>query len=144
MGITGRLDAIQAAVLNVKLDIFEDEIAARQRVAQRYDAAIAAAGIAVRTPPVPPGLVSAWAQYTLVAESAEARAAFQAKLAEREVPTMIYYPKGLHEQLAFASLGHQRGDFPVTEAMADRVFSLPMHPYLSDDQIDHIVAALVA
>ena len=144
MGITGRLDAIQAAVLNVKLDIFEDEIAARQRVAQRYDAAIAAAGIAVRTPPVPAGLVSAWAQYTLVAQSAEARAAFQAKLAEREVPTMIYYPKGLHEQLAFASLGHKRGDFPVTEAMADRVFSLPMHPYLSDDQIDQIVAALAA
>ncbi len=144
MGITGRLDAIQAAVLNVKLDIFEDEIAARQRVAQRYDVAIAAAGIAVRTPPVPAGLVSAWAQYTLVAESAEARAAFQAKLAERGVPTMIYYPKGLHEQLAFAGLGHQRGDFPVTEAMADRVFSLPMHPYLSDDQIDLIVAALAA
>jgi UDP-2-acetamido-2-deoxy-ribo-hexuluronate aminotransferase len=144
MGITGRLDAVQAAVLDVKLDIFDDEIEQRQRVAARYDAQIAAAGLPLRTPPVPAGMVSAWAQYTLVAESAEHRAACQKQLADAGVPTMIYYPKGLHEQLAFSGLGYRRGDFPVSEAMADRVFSLPMHPYLEDAEIDRIVAALAA
>ncbi len=142
MGITGRLDAVQAAVLNVKLDIFDDEIAARQRVSAHYDKAIADAGIPVRTPPIPAGMISAWAQYTVVAASKEDRAAFQARLSAAGVPTMIYYPKGLHEQLAFANLGYQRGDFPVTEAMADTVFSLPMHPYLEAEQIDAIVAAM--
>ncbi|MDP3674460.1 MAG: DegT/DnrJ/EryC1/StrS family aminotransferase [Novosphingobium sp.] len=142
MGITGRLDAVQAAVLNVKLDIFEDEIAARQRVAARYDAQIVATGLPLITPPIPQGVISAWAQYTLVAESPDARTAYQARLAEHGVPTMVYYPKGLHEQLAFADLGYARGDFPVTEAMGDRVFSLPMHPYLDDATIDSIVASL--
>jgi UDP-2-acetamido-2-deoxy-ribo-hexuluronate aminotransferase len=142
MGITGRLDAVQAAVLNVKLDIFEDEIAARQRVAARYDEQIAAAGLPLVTPPIPSGVISAWAQYTVVADDNMARSAHQAKLAAADIPTMIYYPKGLHEQLAFADLGYRRGDFPVSEAMADRVFSLPMHPYLEDAQIDAIVAAL--
>lgn len=142
MGITGRLDAMQAAVLEVKLDIFEDELAARQRVASRYAAQIAAADLPLTVPVIPEGVTSAWAQYTVVAQSSADRAALQARLKDAGVPTMIYYPKGLHEQLAFADLGYTRGDFPVTEAMADRVFSLPMHPYLEDAQIDAIVAAL--
>ncbi len=142
LGITGRLDAIQAAVLNVKLDIFDDEMAARQRIAARYDAALAAASVPLRRPAIPAGLTSAWAQYTVVAESSEARSVFEGRLADAGVPTMIYYPKGLHEQQAFAGLGYVHGDFPVTEAMADRVLSLPMHPYLEDAQIDQIVAAL--
>jgi dTDP-4-amino-4,6-dideoxygalactose transaminase len=78
----------------------------------------------------------------VVAGDSIARSAHQAKLAAAGIPTMIYYPKGLHEQLAFADLGYRRGDFPVSEAMADRVLSLPMHPYLEDTQIDAIVAAL--
>ena len=111
-------------------------------MAARYDAQIMATGLPLVTPTVPSGVISAWAQYTLVAESPEARTACQAKLAERGVPTMVYYPKGLHEQLAFAELGYVRGDFPVTEAMGDRVFSLPMHPYLEDATIDAVIAAL--
>ena len=142
IGITGRLDAIQAAVLNTKLDIFEDEITARQRVAAHYTQRIAEAGLALIVPTVPDGMVSAWAQYTVVAENSAARTLFQQKLNARGVPTMIYYPKTLHEQKAFAPLGYMRGDFPVSEAMADRVFSLPMHPYLEDAQIDAIVEAL--
>ena len=113
MGITGRLDAMQAAVLEVKLDIFEDELAARQRVAARYAAQIADAALPLVIPQVPEGMTSAWAQYTVQAIDAAARAALQAKLAEAGVPTMIYYPKGLHEQLAFANLGYSHGDFPV-------------------------------
>ncbi|MDL2351266.1 MAG: DegT/DnrJ/EryC1/StrS family aminotransferase [Pseudomonadota bacterium] len=142
MGITGRLDAMQAAVLEVKLDIFEDELAARQRVAARYAAQIADAALPLVIPQVPEGMTSAWAQYTVQAIDAAARAALQAKLAEAGVPTMIYYPKGLHEQLAFANLGYSHGDFPVSEDAADRVFSLPMHPYLEDTTIDRIVAAM--
>lgn len=142
IGITGRLDAIQAAVLNTKLDIFEDEITARQRVAAHYTQRIAEAGLALIVPTVPDGMVSAWAQYTVVAENSAARTLFQQKLNARGVPTMIYYPKTLHEQKAFAPLGYMRGDFPVSEAMADRVFSLPMHPYLEDAQIDAIVEAM--
>ena len=142
IGITGRLDAIQAAVLNTKLDIFEDEITARQRVAARYTQRIAEAGLALIVPTVPDGMVSAWAQYTVVAENSAARTLFTQKLNARGVPTMIYYPKALHEQKAFEPLGYMRGDFPVSEAMADRVFSLPMHPYLEDAQIDAIVEAL--
>ena len=142
MGITGRLDAMQAAVLEVKLDIFEDELAARQRVAARYAAQIADAALPLVIPHVPEGMTSAWAQYTVQAIDAAARAALQAKLAEAGVPTMIYYPKGLHEQLAFANLGYSHGDFPVSEDAADRVFSLPMHPYLEDTTIDRIVAAM--
>ncbi len=142
MGITGRLDAVQAAVLNSKLNIFEDEIDARQRVAAHYDRCITQAGLPLLVPPVPAGVISAWAQYTLVSENEAARAAMQQKLSAAGIPTMIYYPKGLHEQKAFAALGYLRGDFPVTEAMAERVFSLPMHPYLENGQIEQIVAAM--
>ncbi|MEP7221514.1 MAG: DegT/DnrJ/EryC1/StrS family aminotransferase [Novosphingobium sp.] len=142
LGLTGRLDAMQAAVLEVKLDIFDDEIAARQRVADRYTQALTASGVGVTAPQVPAGFASAWAQYTVIAPDSAVRAAYQAKLSEAGVPTMIYYPKGLHEQLAFSNLGYQHGDFAVTETLADRVFSLPMHPYLMDDQIDMIVATM--
>lgn len=142
LGITGRLDTVQAAVLDVKLDIFADELEQRQRVAARYDANIAAAGLALRTPSIPAGTVSAWAQYTVVAQDAAHRTQCQQQLAESGIPTMVYYPKGLHEQQAFASLGYVRGDFPVSEMMADRVFSLPMHPYLEDVEIDRIVASM--
>ena len=144
IGITGRLDAIQAAVLLTKLDIFEDEIAARQRVAARYHQRIAESGLAVSVPTVADGVTSAWAQYTLLAKDSAARTDIRKKLNSQGVPTMIYYPKALHEQPAFAPLGYQRGDFPVSEAMADCVFSLPMHPYLEEAQIDMIVAAMAA
>lgn len=142
IGITGRLDAIQAAVLNVKLDIFEDELAERQRVATLYNQLIAQSGLALTVPSVPDGVISAWAQYTLVAENDVARSVIQKRLNARGVPTMIYYPKALHEQKAFDPLGYRRGDFPVSEAMANRVFSLPMHPYLDAAQIEQIVAAM--
>lgn len=144
LGITGRLDAVQAAILNVKLDIFEDEIEQRQRVAKRYSEKIAAAGLPLKTPYVAPGMLSAWAQYTLISDSVEARQHFQAKLAAEQIPTMIYYPKSLHVQKAFDWLGYQLGDMPVSEMLADRVFSLPMHPYLEDAEIDRIVEVMAA
>ena len=143
LGITGRLDAVQAAVLQVKLDIFDDEMASRQRVAARYSAAIAANAIPLKVPVIPQGHSSAWAQYTLVAENAEARARFQSRLSEQGIPTMVYYPKALHEQPVFDYLGYAAADFPVSHDLADRVFSVPMHPYLADAQIDAITDALI-
>jgi UDP-2-acetamido-2-deoxy-ribo-hexuluronate aminotransferase len=143
-GITGRLDAVQAAVLLTKLDIFDDEMAERQRVAQGYAAALAAEGVDVIAPVIPDHHLSAWAQYTVVARDTAARSEFQARLSAAGIPTMIYYPKSLHEQKAFAYLGYERGDFAVSEDMADRVFSLPMHPYLADAQISEIVSAMKA
>jgi UDP-2-acetamido-2-deoxy-ribo-hexuluronate aminotransferase len=142
MGITGRLDAVQAAVLHKKLDIFDDEMAHRQRVANGYAAALASEGIDVIAPAIPEHHVSAWAQYTVTARDAAARTDFQQRLSAAGVPTMIYYPKALHQQKAFANLGYETGDFAVSEDLASRVFSLPMHPYLADEQIAHIVSAM--
>jgi UDP-2-acetamido-2-deoxy-ribo-hexuluronate aminotransferase len=143
-GITGRLDAVQAAVLLTKLDIFDDEMAERQRVAQGYAATLAAEGVDVIAPVIPDYHLSAWAQYTVIARDSAARSAYQTRLSAAGIPTMIYYPKSLHEQKAFANLGYLRGDFPVSEDMAGRVFSLPMHPYLADAQISEIVSAMKA
>ncbi|AQR75534.1 DegT/DnrJ/EryC1/StrS aminotransferase family protein [Sphingomonas sp. LM7] len=142
LGITGRLDAIQAGVLQVKLDIFDDEMEQRQRVAASYRRAIAASGLDLVAPAVPEHLVSAWAQYTVIAADDAARSEFQSRLSAKGIPTAIYYPKALHVQQAFAYLGYAEGDFPVSEMLGNRVFSLPMHPYLPDTQIDEIVEAL--
>jgi UDP-2-acetamido-2-deoxy-ribo-hexuluronate aminotransferase len=144
MGITGRLDAVQAAVLLTKLDVFDDEIAERQRVAAGYAAALASKGIDVVAPVIPDHHTSAWAQYTVTARDAAARSEFQQRLNAKGIPTMIYYPKALHLQKAFANLGYQAGDFAVSENLVDRVFSLPMHPYLADETISEIVAAMKA
>ena len=142
MGITGRLDAVQAAVLLTKLDIFDYEIAERQRVAAGYCAALAAEGINVVPPVIPDHHTSAWAQYTVTARDAAARTEFQHRLNAKGIPTMIYYPKALHLQKAFANLGYQTGDFAVSEDLTSCVFSLPMHPYLADALITDIVAAM--
>lgn len=142
LGITGRLDTVQAAVLLKKLDIFDDEMNERQRVANRYASALAEKNVEVIAPAIPAHHISAWAQYTVTARNEAARFEFQQRLNAKGIPTMIYYPKALHEQKAFANLGYQIGDFAVSEDMASRVFSLPMHPYLSDEQIVEIVAAM--
>jgi dTDP-4-amino-4,6-dideoxygalactose transaminase len=142
LGITGRLDTIQAAVLLVKLKIFERELVDRERIADSYSNAIRNAGLRLKVPDVPEGFVSAWAQYSVVAENSEARRDMIERLARRDVPTAIYYPKPLHLQPTFAYLGYGRGDFPVSEDICSRIFSLPMHPYLDRETIEMIAAAL--
>ncbi|MGS1016288.1 DegT/DnrJ/EryC1/StrS family aminotransferase [Allosphingosinicella humi] len=142
LGITGRLDAIQAAVLLVKLRAFPDELIARQRIANAYSSRIAEAGLPLVTPRIPAGSASAWAQYSVLAEDDAARAAMRARLDAVGIPTAIYYPKPLHLQGAFADLRYETGDFPVAENLAGRIFSLPMHPYLNDDQIAAVVGKL--
>jgi dTDP-4-amino-4,6-dideoxygalactose transaminase len=142
MGITGRLDTVQAAILLVKLKIFEREIEDRQRVAAAYSAAIRDAGLPLQTPRVPDGYLSAWAQYSVLADSATERDQMMQRLAVAGIPTAIYYPKPLHLQQAFAHLGHKAGDFPGSEDTSSRIFSLPMHPYLDQVTVERIIAAL--
>lgn len=138
IGINGRLDTIQAAVLLCKLDIFDEELAARQRVAARYGLLLAEVP-EITIPTVPEGCISAWAQYSLLTDKREA---VLAHLQRRAIPYAVYYPIPLHLQKAYAHLGFQAGSLPHAEKAAGRIFSLPMHPYLEDDAITTIVAAV--
>ncbi len=137
VGTNSRMDTIQAAILLQKLTIFEDEIAARNRVAQRYRDGL---GDLVRTPPVIEGGVSVWAQYTIETSNRDGMAL---ALREKGVPTAVYYPIPIHRQAVYAGYP-QPGGLPVTEAAADRVLSLPMHPYLTEDDQDLVIAAVRA
>lgn len=143
LGLTGRLDSLQAAVLLAKFDIFIDELAARDRIAARYSQTISARGLGLTTPRIAAGLTSAWAQYSILARDSMHRAACQESLKSAGVPSMIYYPKPLHLQTVFSALGYRAGDFPAAEDCAARIFSLPMHAYLDAFTQDRVVAALV-
>ena len=136
IGINGRLDTIQAAILLEKLAIFEGEIAARQRVAERYNAAL---GDVVQTPVVEPGATCVWAQYTIRAKTRDQVAA---KLKDQGIPTAIYYPIPLHRQVAYKKFPVAPGGLPVSDKMAGEVLSLPMHPYLSEPDQNRISDAV--
>jgi len=136
VGINGRMDTLQAAVLLQKLTIFDDEIAARNRVADRYAAAL---GDLVRTPKVIDGGVSVWAQYTIEAADRDGLAA---ALREQGVPTAVYYPIPIHRQHVYSAFPTAPGGLPVTEAKAGTVISLPMHPYLTEADQDVVVGAV--
>ncbi|MFW6331755.1 MAG: DegT/DnrJ/EryC1/StrS family aminotransferase [Thermodesulfobacteriota bacterium] len=143
IGINGRLDAIQAAVLLPKLDIFPEEVVLRQQAADRYGALLG--GISDLTlPAVPENYTSVWAQYSVLAKDETHRSDLLARLKAADIPTAIYYPKPLHIQTAFTGLGYQPGDFPVSEDCARRIFSLPMHPYLKEADQERIAEVLSA
>ncbi|MES3027021.1 MAG: DegT/DnrJ/EryC1/StrS aminotransferase family protein [Pseudomonadota bacterium] len=137
IGMNSRMDTIQAAVLLQKLTIFESEIEARNKVAERY-----AAGLSdvVTVPKVIDGGVSVWAQYTI--ETAD-RDGLVAHLKSQDVPSAVYYPIPIHKQGVY-SVYPTPGGLPVTEAKADVVMSLPMHPYLTPDHQDQVIAAIRA
>lgn len=142
IGINGRLDTIQAAILLAKFSLFEEEVHLRQAVAGRYNEKLRACRDLV-TPVVPDGYQSVWAQYSLLARDEAQRDAIMKKMQAAGIPTVIYYPRPLHLQGAFSLLGYRAGDFPVSEDCARRIFSLPMHPYLGETDQDRIVAALL-
>ena len=138
IGITGRLDTIQAAVLIEKLKIFRDEIAARDRVADRYEDALGDVAI---VPKIADGLSSVWAQYTIRLPEGR-RGDVAARLQADGVPTAIYYPKPLHRQEAFRQYPVAGNGLPVTERLAEEVVSLPMHAYLDEPTQDRIIDAV--
>ncbi len=139
-GITGRMDTIQAAVLSCKLKVFDRELAARRRIADIYTRELD--GIHGFTPPrIPPGCESAWAQYTVTAPPAR-RDAIRAHLQSQDIPTAVYYPRPLHRQPAFSEADGAGISMPVSERLAQQVFSLPIHPYLSEDQQMKIIDAV--
>jgi dTDP-4-amino-4,6-dideoxygalactose transaminase len=136
IGVNSRLDTIQAAVLLEKLTIFEDEIERRQRVAQRYDAALA--GVAV-VPRLMRGATSVWAQYTLRVKD---RDRVQEICKKAGVPTAIYYPIPLSQQTGYRHFPTAPGGVPVSERLSQEVVSLPMHPYLGPETQDNIIDAV--
>jgi dTDP-4-amino-4,6-dideoxygalactose transaminase len=141
IGINGRMDTIQAAILLAKFSLFEEEVRLRQAVAGRYNELLRSCQSLVK-PGVPAGYRSVWAQYSLLARDEAHRDAIMKNLQGKGIPTVIYYPRPLHLQAAFSFLGYREGDFPASEDSARRIFSLPMHPYLSEEAQDRIAAAL--
>jgi dTDP-4-amino-4,6-dideoxygalactose transaminase len=136
IGMNSRMDTIQAAVLLEKLKIFEDEIAARNRVADRYAAGL---GDVVKTPTVMEGGVSVWAQYTVELPRRDQLGPY---LREQGVPTAVYYPIPIHKQGVYSVYPTAPGGLPVTEAKAGQVISLPMHPYLSEEDQDVVITSI--
>lgn len=132
IGVNGRLDTIQAGILLAKFDIFPEEIELRQQVADRYTAMLSPLS-PIQTPAIPKGYRSAWAQYSILAADENQRTDLQNRLKEADIPTAIYYPTPLHLQSAFSNLGYGKGDFPISEEISRRIFSLPMHPYLTEE-----------
>lgn len=132
IGMNGRMDTLQAAILLAKFDIFPEEIELRNQIAKKYSELLATTSHELSTPFVPDGYKSAWAQYSLLAQNEKHRLSLQGRLKEESIPTVIYYPKPLHIQTAFDSLGYKKGDFPISEDISSRIFSLPMHPYLKE------------
>jgi UDP-2-acetamido-2-deoxy-ribo-hexuluronate aminotransferase len=136
IGVNARMATIQAAVLLAKLEVFDEEIRHRAEVGARYTALL---GGTVKTPEILQGNTSVYAQYTI---EVDARDEFQEQMKRLGIPTAVHYPEALHLQPAFVHLGLRKGNFPVAEAVANRVVSLPMHPYLTEDDMIRIAKAV--
>ncbi len=137
IGMNSRLDTIQAAVLKVKFAAFQEyELQKVNEAAQEYTRQL---GTLVKTPKVPEGFYSSWAQYTIQLPSEEIRNGLQAYLKENQIPSMIYYPKPMHEQKAFAEVESKKENFPNTEKLCQTVLALPIHPYLTKEDITFVV-----
>ncbi len=136
IGINGRLDSIQAAILSVKLSILDEELAARDHLASVYDEELKEA---VVIPKRLPGRKSAWAQYTI---KTDRRSDIQAALNEAGIPSAVYYPKPMHLQAPYLAYGGGEGSLPVSESICHEVMSLPMHPYLPDEDARRIAEVI--
>lgn len=129
VGVNSRLDTLQAAVLLAKLDLFAEELVQRDTLAKAYSREL---GQLVQTPLIEPNETSAWAQYTIKVEQ---RDAFKAALTEQGVPSAVYYPLPMHLQPAYLEFGNGYGSLPVSEALCERVISLPMNPYWTTNDL---------
>ncbi|ACO31552.1 MULTISPECIES: DegT/DnrJ/EryC1/StrS family aminotransferase [Acidobacterium] len=138
LGLNGRMDTLQAAVLLAKLEVFDTELVARSEAATRYAALLRDV---VPTPQVKDDRTCVWAQYTIEVED---RDAVQQAMAEQGIPTAVHYPVPLHLQPVFASMHLPEGSFPVSERAGKRVLSLPMHPYLTPPAMQSVASAVKA
>jgi UDP-2-acetamido-2-deoxy-ribo-hexuluronate aminotransferase len=137
IGMSGRLDTIQAAVLDVKLKYYEKDLKLRQEIAKKYTKALEGKDIVL--PFIEKGVTSAWAQYSVRVQD---RDAIQVKLKEQGIPAAVHYPMPLHLQECFSYLGYKEGDFPIAEHVSNEIMSLPMNPYLEEDEITYIASNL--
>ena len=133
IGMGGRMDTLQCAIVNVKLKYYAKDLELRQDVAQKYTKALK--GKDLMLPYIDGNATSAWAQYSVRVQNREA---VQFKLKEQGIPTTVHYPIPLHLQEAFAYLGYKEGAFPIAELVSSEIMSLPMNPYLSAEEIDYI------
>jgi Predicted pyridoxal phosphate-dependent enzyme apparently involved in regulation of cell wall biogenesis len=138
IGLNGRLDTLQAAVLLAKLSVLDSELKARRRVAQTYTQAL---GNVLKTPSEPEGYASCWAQYTLRARDSRQRDAILSALRRQDIPVMIYYPLPVHLSGAYSHLRYAKGSLPVCEALSGTALSIPVHPYLTPEEIDLVCSA---
>lgn len=139
IGMTARLDTMQAAVLDAKLDIFEDELARRQQVAERYATML---GNLVETPRLAAAATSSWAQYTIKLPEGADRDHVATVMRAHDVPTAVYYPVPMHQQPPYRNFPVADGGLDVTSDLCARVLALPMHPYLEASVQEQIAAAL--
>jgi len=139
IGLTARLDTVQAAVLIEKLKIFEDEIAARNKVAERYAQGL---GNVVTVPCLASGATSVWAQYTIRLPEGTDRDGFASALKAQGIPTAVYYPKSMHQQTAYRDFPVADGGLAVSERLSSDVISLPMHAYLDEPTQERIIKAV--
>ena len=141
IGMNSRMDTIQASILQVKLKAFAEELAAVNKAAAEYTARLTDI---VETPVVPAGCLSGWAQYTVKLNSKTERDGLQAYLKGQGIPSMVYYPTPMHRQKAYANLSLSESDCPVADRLCETVLSLPMHPYISSEEIDEVCDAIEA
>ena len=139
IGLNGRLDTFQAAILLEKLLIFDEELKQRNKAARFYSKAI---GSDFQKPIIPKDYSSSWAQYSILTASEKERFRIMSRLKEQNIPSMIYYRIPLHMQKVFDYLGYTKGDFPLSEKISSQIFSIPMHPYLKKKQQIKIIEVL--
>lgn len=141
IGLNSRLDTIQAAILLPKLKAFKDyELQKRNEVAAAYTEGLKEKYV---TPTILHGFTSSWAQYTLLLDNAQQRAELQVKLKDAGVPSMVYYPKCLHQQTCYAELGYKTGDLPNAERASQGVLSLPMSPWIKEKEQEKVIEILL-
>lgn len=140
IGVNSRLDTIQAAVLIPKFNAFKEyELDDINKAAALYTEKLKDV---VKTPTIPEGYISSWAQYTLILDNKDQRDGLQAHLKEQGIPSMVYYPKALHDQSAYKHLDYKKGSSPVAEMLAECVLSLPIHPYIDKKDVDVVANSI--
>lgn len=141
IGVNSRLDTVQAAILQVKLKAFTDfELTKINEAATTYTKLLK--GVVI-TPVIPEGYFSSWAQYTIQLTDNEQRDKLQIALKEKGIPSMVYYPKPLHEQTAYSYLDYEKNSSPITEKLSNTVLSLPIHPYITNEELTLIAKEIV-